>query len=121
MTRADAPRTNGIMFRPWRQDDRPIWWTRVQHEVSAPLDPDDRTAVEQQALDTGLTRFAVVTCDDCTVSTYLLVKAQDGAEAEEASARIVEAAHREAAHGRLGRRLLRSATRYQPGAQLHAG
>jgi len=106
------------MFRPWRQDDRAVWWARVQHEVDAPLGRAGREAVRRRALDTGLARAAVVAEDDGTVSAYLLVKADDQEEATEVAARVVEAAHREAAHGLLGRRLLRSAGRYRPSLPL---
>jgi hypothetical protein len=105
------------MFRPWRQDDRPVWRALVQHELLAPLEPCDREAVLRTALETGMVRCPVVTQDDHTISTSLLVKADNHEEAAELSARIVEAAHREAAHGRLGPCLERSAMRYRPPAQ----
>jgi len=104
-----------VIFRPWRQDDRPTWWARVQHELTGPLDREGRDAVRQQALQTGLARFALVVQDGATVSTYLLVKADSDEEAEEVSAAVVEAAHREAGHGLLGRRMLRAATPYHAG------
>lgn len=96
-----------MMFRPWRQDDRPAWWTRIVHEVLEPLDDTDRDAVKKQAHDTGLARWVLVTEDLAagTVSVYLLVKADSAEEAALVATRIAKAGHREAGHGRLGRRV----------------
>lgn len=93
-----------------------MWWARVQHELVAPLDRAGRDAVRQQALQTGLARFVLVTDDGATVSTYVLVKADSDEEAADVSTAVVEAAHREAAHGVLGRRILRSASPYRAGS-----
>lgn len=105
------------MFRPWRQDDRPAWWVRVVHEALGPLDETDREAVKKQAADTGLARHALVTEDveAGTVSTYLLVKADSAEEAALVGLRVAEAAHREAGHGLLGRRVRRTAVPYRSG------
>ena len=97
------------IFRPWRQDERPAWWARVVHEVHGPLDETDRDAIKKQAGDTGLARWVLVTEDKGSVSVYLLVKADSAEEAALVATRVVEAAHREAGHGVLGRRLQRSA------------
>jgi hypothetical protein len=108
---------HSVMFRPWRQDDRPVWRAVVQHELLAPLDPDDREAIRRTALETGMVRAPVITQDAHTISTSMLVKADSDREAAELSARIVEAAHREAAHGCLGPCVLRSAMRHLPWAR----
>ncbi len=101
------------MFRPWRQDDRPAWWATVEHAVTAPLFDSDRDAVKKQALDTGLACSALVTQDDQRVIVYLLVKADTAEEAAHAAGRIVEAAHREAGHGLLLRRVRVAARAYR--------
>jgi hypothetical protein len=108
------------MFRPWRQDDRPAWWTRVVHEVAGSLDDADRDAVKKQAADTGLARHVLVTEDTAagTVSTYLLVKADSAEEAAHVATRVAEAAHREAGHGLLRRRVRRTAAGHRPGRPL---
>jgi hypothetical protein len=103
------------VFRPWRQDDRPTWWARVHHELLAPLDARTRRAVERQAGATGLTPQALVTGGGGSITVTLLVKAETAEEAARAATRIVEAAHREAGHGLLGRRLPGTALRHQPG------
>lgn len=103
------------MFRPWRQDERPAWWARVQHEVDGPLDQTEIDAVKKEALDTGLARWIIVTEDEGSVSAYLLVKADRADEAALVAARIAEAAHREAGHGLLGRRVRRTAVPYRSG------
>ncbi len=100
---------SGSIWRPWRQDERPVWWAWVQHEVAAPLDETDLDAVRKQAHDTGLTRHVLLTEAGGTVSAYLLVKADSAEEAAHVALRVVEAAHREAGHGLLGRSLRRSA------------
>jgi len=102
------------MFRPWRQDDRPAWWATVEHAVIAPLYDSDRDAVKKQALETGLARSALVTQDYESVAVYLLVKADNAEEAAHAAGRIVEAAHREAGHGLLLRRVRVAARAHRP-------
>jgi len=106
---------SGGIWRPWRQDERPVWWAWVQHEVAAPLDETDRDAVRKQAHDTGLARHVLLTEAGGTVSAYLLVKADSAEEAAHVASRVVEAAHREAGHGLLGRRLRRAAARHRVG------
>ncbi len=108
------------MFRPWRQDDRPTWWTGVVHEVAGPLDDANRDAVRKQAADTGLARHVLLTEDTAagTVTTYLLVKADSAEEAARVASRVAEAAHREAGHDLLGRRLRRTAASHRPGRPL---
>ena len=103
------------MFRPWRQDDRPAWWATVEHEVSAALCDLERDAVKKQALATGLARHALVTQVEGRVSVYVLVKADSAEEATHAAGRIVEAAHREAGHGLLVRRMRLAARPQQAG------
>jgi hypothetical protein len=49
------------------------------------------------------------------VSVYLLVKADSAEEAALVASRVVAAAHREAGHGLLGRRLRRTAVPYRAG------
>jgi hypothetical protein len=108
------------MFRPWRQDERPTWWARVVHEAAGPLDDADREAVRKQAHETGLAQHVVVTEDAAagTVTTSMLVKADGAEEAAHVAARVALAAHREAGHGLLGRRLRRTAIRHRPGMAL---
>jgi len=103
------------MFRPWRQDERPAWWTRVVHALAGPLADSDHDAIRKQAGDTGLARWVLVGEDAGTVSVHLLVKADSAEEAAHVATRVVEAAHREAGHGLLGRRLRRTAVRHRGG------
>jgi len=108
------------MFRPWRQDDRPSWWAGVVHQVAGPLDETDRDAVRKQATDTGLAQHVVVTEDTAagTVTTLMLVKADSAEEAAHVATRVASAAHREAGHGLLLRRIRRSAAPHRPGRPL---
>jgi len=108
------------MFRPWRQDDRPTWWARVVHEVSGPLEETDRDAVRKQATETGLAQHVVVTEDAGagTVTTLMLVKADSAEEAAHVASRVASAAHREAGHALLLRRVRRSAVPHRPGRPL---
>lgn len=75
------------ILRPWRRDDRPSWWTRVQHEVTAPLGDVDRDAATKQARAAGWARSVRVTenRDAGTVSVYLLIRADTVEEATHAA------------------------------------
>lgn len=100
------------MYRPWRQDERPVWRARVEHDLARPLDSDDVEMIKAALLATGLTREPVLVTAGETVTVWLLVRADDERDAAWAGCRVAEAAHRQAGHGRLGGRLRRTAMPY---------
>jgi hypothetical protein len=85
----------------------------VEHDLTGPLDADDLAVVRAALLRTGLTREPVLVTADVTAVVWLLVHADDERDAAQAACRIVEVAHRDAGHGRLGVRLRRTAMPYQ--------
>jgi len=109
-----SPYAAVTMFRPWRQDERPTWRAAVQHLLIAPLDPAACHAIVNQAVETGLAARVVVKQEAGSVAVHLLIKADHAGEAAHVAARVVEAAHREARHGLLGRQLRSTATRLEP-------
>lgn len=79
------------MWRPWNEDDRPVWAVRC--EIDASLDEPDQALLLKTVNETGLVR-ATALVNDLTprVVAAMLVRAESREVAEYVVSRLVEVA-----------------------------
>jgi len=102
------------LFRPSRQDDRPIWQVTAEWTTKGPHSDDDVGLLVKTLDQTGMVQRAAVEASRGRLTAGLYLKASGQEAAELIGVRIVEVAHHAAGLGALGINLSRRAIRHQP-------
>lgn len=101
------------MYRPWDEDDAPVWSVHCRRELLRPPRVGDEELLTSTLLSTGLVRRpSVALCEDRGLSVALLVRADNAQAAGRIACRVLDVAHRVAGLGALGRHGARSVVRH---------
>jgi hypothetical protein len=102
------------LFRPWRQDDRPIWQVTARWTTAATHTDDDVRLLAKTLDQTGMVQHTRLEAshDRLTAGLYLRASGQEAAEL--IAVRVVEVAHQAAGLGALGSNVSRRAVRHRP-------
>jgi hypothetical protein len=89
------------MFRPWRQDPRPVWYVETTWRTLQSLDEHDCEQLRKTLTDTGHIRAPGVGVGAGRLTLSMLVHANDRDDAEHAAVRVAEVAYEAAGLGEL--------------------
>jgi len=90
------------LFRPWRDDRRPVWEVTARWTSPIRHSDDDLSYLADTLTATGMARAPRLAAGDGWLSATLYVKASGPEAAELVAVRVVEVAHRAARLGALG-------------------
>jgi len=100
------------LFRPWRQDDRPIWQVTARWTAGATHTDDDVRLLATTLDQTGMVQQARLEASHDRLTAGLYLKASGQEAAELIAVRVVEVAHQAAGLGPLGTNVSRRAVRH---------
>ncbi len=92
------------MYRPWDQDEEPVFRAQCVHVLTGPLHPEDRARLLATLATTGLVRQPAVLPTAGAVTLRALVRAPSAAAAPRRLCRIGEVVCRVAGVEVVGRR-----------------
>jgi len=102
-----------VMFRPWQEDDRPIWWVRCEYDAA--LGDDEKALLTKTVAETRLVRCPVVAEDEADrLAVMMLVRGEYAEVAEHTVSRVVEVASVAAGLPRLSGPVRFAAVPYDP-------
>jgi hypothetical protein len=90
-----------MMFRPWRQDPRPVWYVKTTWRTLQSLDEYDRERLLKTLTDTGHIRAPALEVGAGRLTLSMLVHAGDHGDAEHTAVRVAEVAYQAAGLGEL--------------------
>jgi len=92
------------VYRPWDQDEEPVFRAQCVHVLTGPLEPDDRARLLDTLATTGLVRQPAVLTSGGAVTLRALVRAPSASAAALRLCRIGEVGCRVAEVRVVGRR-----------------
>jgi hypothetical protein len=89
------------MYRPWHEDDRPVWRVEAGYALPGPLTRDNAKALGKMLAATGMARSPSIRSGTHWALVAVFVRGSDGTHARLAAEGVVRAGDREAGLGLL--------------------